>query len=61
MQKIDEVTLMCEKRISTLNMLLVPLQAEVPKQPPGGAPHPNKKKIFNKIPKVKIGGSEAVI
>nr|XP_015837407.1 PREDICTED: guanine nucleotide exchange factor DBS isoform X1 [Tribolium castaneum]XP_015837728.1 PREDICTED: guanine nucleotide exchange factor DBS isoform X1 [Tribolium castaneum]XP_015837982.1 PREDICTED: guanine nucleotide exchange factor DBS isoform X1 [Tribolium castaneum] len=49
-QKIDEVSLMCEKRISTLNMLLVPLHGEVPKQPPGGAPHPNKKKTF-KIPK----------
>jgi hypothetical protein len=50
LQKIDEMSLMCEKRISTLNTLIVPpdkfvSETALPKQPPGGAPHPNKSVI----------------
>lgn len=49
MQRIDDVSLMCEKRVACLKKLTLkpkrPVQQVIPEpgvplQPPGGAPHP---------------------
>lgn len=65
LQRIDDVMLMCDKRIATLHQLTVkpqrPIQTvnpepAVPRQPLGGAPYPNRavlKKAYT-VPKVNF-------